>query len=444
KYEQGASISVDSSGNAYVIGSTGSRDFPITSGAFQTTISSNNAFITKFQLLPTLSVTKTGNGTITSSPSGISCGSTCSMTYASGTQVTLTATADYGFTFSSWTGCDTTNGAACSVAMPADKPVTATFSKINFLPLTVTKSGAGSGTITADSGTITWSGNTGTAYYEENTQVILTANADSNSKLSSWSGCDSTSGTTCTVAMSSAKSVTATFSVLRDFTLTVTKSGAGSGTVSSTVGTISWSGNTGTASYKEDTSFYLTATANSGYTSSFSGCYSPIGTMCYVVMSSDIYVTVTFSSHYDAASAGIDFIYSTVGKSFGAKKGGILTYQTQYGTYYVQEYESGALIYAWYDGYIYAYDLTNYIPTGVIWSTTLSESHTAGAKIAESYNQYASYFGTRSGEIIKGTDTGGTYFIQWFTNGRAIIAWTDGYIYYYTGTSWVSSGISWR
>ncbi|MBF0320890.1 MAG: hypothetical protein HQL01_13910 [Nitrospirae bacterium] len=324
--------------------------------------------------------------------------------------------------------------------------------KPNDMTLTVTKSGSGSGTISPDSGTISWSGNTGTASYKQDTPVVLTATVvDSNSKLSSWSGCDSTDGSTCTVAMSSAKSVTATFSILKDFSLTVTKSssssgfGTGSATVLPSMGTISWSGNTGTVLFKEDTSLYLNAIANSGYTFSYwIGCDTQKIIACYVSMSSDRSVTAVFSNHYDAASAGIDFIYSTVGKLFGAKKGGISTYQTQYGTYYVQEYESGALVYAWYDGYMYAYDLTNYIPTGVIWNTTLSESHSASAKIAESYNQYASYFGIRSGDIIKGTDVAGTYYVQWFTNGRAIIAWTDGYVYYYNGTGWVSSGISWR
>ena len=49
-----------------------------------------------FALTPvnyTLTVAKagTGTGTVTSSPAGISCGGTCSASYASGTAVTLTA-----------------------------------------------------------------------------------------------------------------------------------------------------------------------------------------------------------------------------------------------------------------------------------------------------------------------------------------------------------------
>jgi hypothetical protein len=54
----------------------------------------------------TLSVSKsgTGNGSITSSPSGISCGSDCSESYLSGTSVTLTATASTDSIFAGWNG----------------------------------------------------------------------------------------------------------------------------------------------------------------------------------------------------------------------------------------------------------------------------------------------------------------------------------------------------
>src|SRR5262249_52175663 len=54
----------------------------------------------------TLSVAKngTGTGSVTSSPAGINCGSTCSHSFADGSAVTLTATADAGSKFTGWSG----------------------------------------------------------------------------------------------------------------------------------------------------------------------------------------------------------------------------------------------------------------------------------------------------------------------------------------------------
>jgi hypothetical protein len=77
--------------------------------------------------------------------------------------------------------------------------------------LTVSKSGTGTGSITLDSGTLDWAGNTATATYGSGTVVTLTATADSGSSFAGWSGpCTGTD--TCTVNMSGAINVTATFS----------------------------------------------------------------------------------------------------------------------------------------------------------------------------------------------------------------------------------------
>ena len=68
----------------------------------------------------------TGSGTVTSSPAGVSCGSTCSASYASGTSVTLTAAVASGSTFAGWSGACSGTG-ACTVSMTAARSITATF-----------------------------------------------------------------------------------------------------------------------------------------------------------------------------------------------------------------------------------------------------------------------------------------------------------------------------
>ncbi|MBF0517650.1 MAG: S8 family serine peptidase, partial [Nitrospirae bacterium] len=88
-----------------------------------------NAALNSLMSLNTLTVTKSGTGTgiVTSSPAGISCGSSCSTSYSAGTSVTLTAAADSGSSFTSWSGCDNTNGIQCAVAVSSNKSISAVF-----------------------------------------------------------------------------------------------------------------------------------------------------------------------------------------------------------------------------------------------------------------------------------------------------------------------------
>jgi hypothetical protein len=63
-----------------------------------------------------LTVIKSGPGTITSSPAGISCGSVCSRNFTGGTLVTLTPTPVSGYVFAGWTGACTGTG-RCAVTV---------------------------------------------------------------------------------------------------------------------------------------------------------------------------------------------------------------------------------------------------------------------------------------------------------------------------------------
>ena len=74
-----------------------------------------------------LRVSKSGNGTVSSAPAGINCGSTCTATYSSGTSVTLTATPGRNQQFVGWSGACTGTAVTCAVTMDGDKSVSASF-----------------------------------------------------------------------------------------------------------------------------------------------------------------------------------------------------------------------------------------------------------------------------------------------------------------------------
>ena len=105
-----------------------------------------------FNLLPSykLSISKSGNGSVTSSPAGISCGTACSKQFNSGTAITLTAKADTGSIFSQWTGCISlaAKPLQCTIKLISNKTVTAVFGtadiKITAMTLTPTSPAANS------------------------------------------------------------------------------------------------------------------------------------------------------------------------------------------------------------------------------------------------------------------------------------------------------------
>jgi hypothetical protein len=87
----------------------------------------------------TLTVARAGNGsgTVTSSPAGISCGTTCGHKFAVGSAVTLTAKPTPGSKFAGWSGACTGTG-TCKVTVNANTSVTATFTVIPPPSTTVT------------------------------------------------------------------------------------------------------------------------------------------------------------------------------------------------------------------------------------------------------------------------------------------------------------------
>lgn len=241
-----------------------------------------------------LSVTTTGSGTgaVSSAPVGIDCGADCSQDYDHGTSVTLTATPDANVDFGGWTGCDAVVGQECTVTMSSAKDVVASFTPTQ-RALGVTTTGTGSGSVSSSPVGIDC-GFDCTQNYDHGTSVVLTAAPASGSAFESWTGCDSTAGEKCTVAMTAAKDVVAGFTT-DPRTLSVSKSGTGTGSLASAPTGIDC-GSTCSAAFDVERSVTLTATPgpNSEFTS-WTGCPSPAGNQCTVTMIADRAVGAEFS-----------------------------------------------------------------------------------------------------------------------------------------------------
>jgi len=169
--------------------------------------------------------------------------------------------------------------------------------------LTITKSGAGTGTVASSPAGISC-GPTCSANFDSGAVVNLTATPDSGSTFAGWSGACSGTGA-CSVTMDAAKSVSANFTANPGpFTLTVAKSGTGTGTVASSPAGISC-GATCSASFANGTVVSLAATPDTGSTfAGWSGACTGTGA-CSVTMDAAKSVSATFNSNPPAALSSI-------------------------------------------------------------------------------------------------------------------------------------------
>lgn len=173
-------------------------------------MSQNRSVTATFNAVPsTLTVTKsgTGAGTVTSSPSGINCGNTCSASFPTGSTVTLTATAASGSMFAGWSGGGCSGTGTCTTVMATNQTVVATFT---IAPtLTVNKSGSGNGTVTSSPAGINC-GNDCSQSYAQGTVVTLTANPNGSSNFTGWSAPCAGTGT-CVITLVANTTVGAQF-----------------------------------------------------------------------------------------------------------------------------------------------------------------------------------------------------------------------------------------
>ena len=165
--------------------------------------------------------------------------------------------------------------------------------------LTVETAGNGEGEVFSDRGDILCGEDCEDSYPDGET-ITLRPRVFSGSAFVGWAGACSGSDPVCEVTMDEAKTVTATFSVVPpapDYTLSISKAGSGSGTVTSNTGGIDC-GATCEADFPEAdpaTVVTLTATPNLGATfEGWSGACSGTGT-CQVTMNRARDVVANFS-----------------------------------------------------------------------------------------------------------------------------------------------------
>ena len=182
--------------------------------------------------VPTLSVTLTGSGSVSSSDKIIACGNKCSSTYAIGAQVTLTAKPSSNWTFAGWTGACAGTALTCVATVNDSVIAAATFTAIpaggggatggggggatgggggTATQFTVSIGRSNPGTVTSDVTGINC-GSTCSAKYNSGTIVTLTATPPAGKTFVNWSGACVGTVNTCTLAVNSNESVQAVFS----------------------------------------------------------------------------------------------------------------------------------------------------------------------------------------------------------------------------------------
>ncbi len=238
----------------------------------------------------TLTVTRTGAGTVTSTPAGIDCGRRCVKGFPKDREVALAAAPDDGSRFVSWGGrC--ARAKTCTVTLHDDVTVSARFEKLapTDPTLTVDRAGDGTGTVVSRQPGIAC-GDDCSNTYPAGTTVVLVASAGAGSTFAAWDGGGCSGRRLCRVTLNAPTTVTATFEPRPRPRLTTSSTGPG---------TVSPPCADGCA-YAEGDTVTITATPDSNaYLASFSGCTRDASDpqTCTVTMSGDQTVSANFADN---------------------------------------------------------------------------------------------------------------------------------------------------
>ncbi len=230
-----------------------------------TNVMDNHTIHAEFKLLShPLSVSIVGNGSVTKDPDLIE--------YPHGTEVTLTAYPETGWSFAGWSGDVISTDNPIQITMDGPKNITATFT-INKYPLNVTI--VGNGTIIKEPDL---------PLYDYNTEVTLIAVPAEGWSFEAWSGDVISVDDTIVITMNQAKDITATFSINK-YTLNVTINGEGDVTIVPDL-----------PLYDHGTEVTLTAISDVGWSfGGWSGDVISTDNPLILIMDSDKQLTATFN-----------------------------------------------------------------------------------------------------------------------------------------------------
>ena len=228
---------------------------------------------------------------ISSNPAGINCGQACSASFASGTQVLLTASPMGNSFFAGWSGGCSGSG-VCKVTLMQNTSVMATFSASPVL--TVILGGTGKGGVASNPSGIDC-GPTCSGSFKAGTQVTLTETPAANSYFAGWSVSTCNNSPTCVLTINTNQQVTATFNLLP--VLSVSLAGTGMGTISSNPSGINCAP-TCTANFNAGTQVTLTETAatNSSFVGWAGGGCSGNSPTCVLTINTNQQVMATFNT----------------------------------------------------------------------------------------------------------------------------------------------------
>ena len=238
-----------------------------------------------------------GSGVVTSTPSGLDCGPTCQATFPRYSEVTLHASPSPGSIFVGWgIGGSLGTDPSFTIVLGWPTELLATFEVQK--SLTVIKEGAGAGVVTSTPAGLDC-GSTCQTTYLTGTKVTLYASPSSGSNFVGWSGggCSGTNPS-CTITIAADTTVVANFEPQK--TLTVTKTGAGSGLVTSSPSGIDC-GLTCQATFPPTVTLYASPSPGSYFAGWSGGGCSGNASLCTVTMTADTTVTASFEIYVPGA-----------------------------------------------------------------------------------------------------------------------------------------------